>query len=328
MKITEQQISTQKCQQQSNHVFLRSVLFVLLASMMLSLLAGCDVGGGLNKVTGSSESETETSTTQTEQESEYQEPLEFAPFAYEAVDAAECELEYVLKDFDLLDMYNNGYGRALAYGDHEKYLQEVEAHPDEEFFDYENVYNFFAYMGARGAYRQNIVWTIDPGKFRNREKEWEHSIVSTGDDFALVSRKIGEKRNYYITGFVNGELYDGLHLMGSEDYNEMIEIINQNGYEKTMNAVRDEFWGRLWEWCYHETDDIVLLFALNIYYPNPDTPSLEQSIFEFDYVEVYSNSTQTTLSEIKSNYDVSDSFIRDRWGDAILDNKFDYNIYR
>lgn len=326
MKITEQQMSTQKCQQQSNHVFLRSVLFVLLASMMLSLLAGCDVGGGLNKETGSSESETETST-QTEQESEYQEPLEFAPFAYEAVDAAECELEYVLKSFDLLDMYNNGYGRALAYGDHEKYLQEVEAHPDEEFFDYENVCNFFAYMGARGAYRQNIVLKIDSEKYRKREKEWEHSIVSTGDDFALVSRKIDERRNYYITGFVNGELYDGLHLMGSEDYNEMIEIINQNGYEKTMNAVRDEFWGRLWEWCTHETDDIVLLFALDIF-KNDDTPSHETSTFIFQYLEVYSNSTQTTLSEIEPDYDVSDSFIRDEWGDAILDNKFDYNIYK
>ena len=73
---------------------------------------------------------------------------------------------------------------------------------------------------------------------------WTHSIVSAGDDFALVSKDA--EGNVKITGMYNGEIRSDAGFLDETVYTGIKMLVNQMGYEEAVVYSRKEFFGVLY----------------------------------------------------------------------------------
>ncbi len=302
---------------------MRNFLACLAAVMLASMLVGCD--NGLNEsifmpTTESSISEESSILDEFDEseiineEPEYQEPLEYAPSDYKKANPRKFELGMIFEEIDFLGLYNQDFGKKSVEESYQKFLYEVENGTREDALFWGRVTAYTSLMTSYGGESRNINIELVADRVG-----WKHELISTADDFALVSKDL-ETREVFVTGFVNGQLYDGLHLMGSEEYNQLIDIINENGYKKTMNSVRDEFWGGLWS--FQKEDNIngyVLLSNSISEIPDGD---ISRIVYTHDEIKLWSNTQDKLILEFEPKYDIADSYIEDRYGDAPLSNKF------
>lgn len=74
-------------------------------------------------------------------------------------------------------------------------------------------------------------------------ENWNHKIVTTADDFFMISKDTKTEVSY-LTGFFNGQFYNDLGMNGEESVELVIQSLNKSdGYDKLVQRLKGEFWG-------------------------------------------------------------------------------------
>ena len=102
---------------------------------------------------------------------------------------------------------------------------------------------YASYAGLNGE-KSNIMLYINSSPEYQGTSGWTHTIVSAGDDFALVSKDA--EGNVKITGMYNGEIRSDAGFLAETVYTEMNMLVNQMGYENAVDYSRKEFFGFLY----------------------------------------------------------------------------------
>lgn len=226
---------------------------------------------------------------------------------YEKLLASELGLFGVLKELDFAYLYYSEEGQEFLDEYYAKFLSEVEKYPGEPDIVSYSGYNVYRNLTSESDKRLNIIWSMDS---ENTKSDWSHTLVSTADDFALLSEIGGQ---YFITGFVNGKVYDGTRGIGSKDFATLQKAVKQNGYEETMNKCRDEFWGLMARYDSSKAEK----YKLNAWFeekwvfeddgvtPKPPTE------FKYTFIKIGIESLKTgkELAKIDFEYDIPDNYL-------------------
>ena len=100
------------------------------------------------------------------------------------------------------------------------------------------------------AYNQLL---IDNGRYDNvvfhinnlipNRSGWEHKIVSTQDEFALLSKD--SKGNFYVTGLYNNEIRNDAGIINDRSEKIIVSHIKSNGYIQTLRETKRSFFSKL-----------------------------------------------------------------------------------
>lgn len=225
---------------------------------------------------------------------------------HEKLLASELGLIGVLKELDFAYLYYSEDGQEFLDDMHSEFLKGVEENPGEVFIN-KSKYNVYFNLTSESDKRQNIIWSIDS---KNTKSDWSHTLVSTADDFALLSEIGGQ---YFITGFVNGEIYDGTRGIGSKDFPILQKAVSKNGYEETMNKCRDEFWGLMARYDSSKAEKYRLnawteekwVFEDDGITPKPPT----EFKYIFTKIGIDSLKTGKEIARIDFEYDIPDDYL-------------------
>ncbi len=72
---------------------------------------------------------------------------------------------------------------------------------------------------------------------------WEHKLVSTQDEFALLSKDA--KGNFYVTGLYNNEIRNDAGMIDDRSEEIIADYIKLNGYEKALSETKCSFFSKL-----------------------------------------------------------------------------------
>jgi hypothetical protein len=226
---------------------------------------------------------------------------------HEKLLASELGLIGVLKELDFAYLYYSEDGQEFLDEYYEKFLSEVEKYPGEPDIVSYSGYNVYRNLTSESDKRQNIIWSIDS---KNTKSDWSHTLVSTADDFALLSEIGGQ---YFITGFVNGEIYDGTRGIGSKDFPILQKAVSKNGYEETMNKCRDEFWGLMARYDSSKAEKYKLDAWIEEKWVFEDDGITPKPPTEFKYIftkiGIDSLKTGKEIARIDFEYDIPDDYL-------------------
>ena len=225
---------------------------------------------------------------------------------HEKLLASELGLIGVLKELDFAYLYYSEDGQEFLDDMHSEFLKGVEENPGEVSIN-KDKYNVYFNLTSESDKRQNIIWSIDS---KNTKSDWSHTLVSTADDFALLSEIGGQ---YFITGFVNGEIYDGTRGIGSKDFATLQKAVKQNGYEETMNKCRDEFWGLMARYDSSRAEGYRLnAWTSQIFVFEDDGVTLKpptEHKYIFTKIGIDSLKTGKEIARIDFEYDIPDDYL-------------------
>ena len=219
---------------------MRNFLACLAAVMLVSMLASCNPqsqGGDTGK--------TET-TTEVETEDNYVFPADLEiPEQIEDFDVADYGIGAPFDDTDFNFILNEKIGSACfdemeeKFGEYKSYSDVKGMDKKAEYVRYRNslVLSGLDYEKSR----RNVALVLDIDD--EDTNGWVHTLVSTSDDFALVSRD--SEGNAYLTGLVDGEIRSDAGFMSEETFKNTYKLIDQNGYDEALNIIRKEFFGYL-----------------------------------------------------------------------------------
>ncbi len=272
----------------------------LVTAMLTTMLASCDMLQ--ENVQGPGE---DGSTIETLAEGET------VPY-YDWILPSQFGLEHVFKEFDITNLYYGTEGHEFLGGLYENFLEEEKNNPGAMFVDYDMT-NYFYKLTSGAEDRRNVIWELSDS---DEKHGWSHTLVSTADDFALVSKN---KSKYFVTGLVNGKLYDDAYTMGSEAYNDIQQEIKNKGYEHVLNTVRDEFFGIMQIYASHQNDMVYLAYdgkIDNMYDENGELTLPSERIYTMRNIYINSQETGKTIATITPTYDIPDNYI-----DQFIENK-------
>ncbi len=151
--------------------------------------------------------------------------------------------------------------------------------------------------------RKNVVL---PLKNVSKDKStWEHSIVSTSDDFVLMSQDW--KGTKYFTGFVNGEFRNDVGFISKETIDVVQKTIKERGYEETLGISRMSFFGMLAYYDCEEEDNKNFSVSSKSETRNPENNLMSAYGFIEDF-ELYDSNDNTIIS-IALEYDISEDYL-------------------
>lgn len=82
--------------------------------------------------------------------------------------------------------------------------------------------------------RRNVILSLeDPS---GEDEGWEHNVVSTSDDFVIMSKDKSGK--IYFTGLVNGKFRNDAGFIDKETTKALKSLINDVGYDKAVEITR------------------------------------------------------------------------------------------
>lgn len=102
---------------------------------------------------------------------------------------------------------------------------------------------YVSFAGLNGK-NSDILLSIESAPEYQGTSGWTHTIVSAGDDFALVSKDA--EGNVKITGMYNGEIRSDAGFLDETVYTGIKMLVNQMGYEEAVDYSRKEFFGVLY----------------------------------------------------------------------------------
>lgn len=213
----------------------------------------------------------------------------------------------MLENIDFADLLTSTEGQEFADTIYDKFLNAVAEAPGQILYAGEPG-NYFRYLtSAVGEKRHNVMFEITNAE----NSRWSYVLVSTKDDFAVVARD-SKKHNDYIVGFMDGKIVDQLGYLDSNTRSLLNGMVMSEGYDATMNQVRDEFFGKLTA-LYGLNDEDYALSLLgevcNLWNEDRDLKPVEERDYIIEQIQVinaYNGDIYTTMT---ATYDISDNYL-------------------
>ena len=145
---------------------------------------------------------------------------------------------------------------------------------------------------------------------------WSYVLISTTDDFAVVARDSKEREDY-IVGFMDDHVVDEAGYLSSTDRTAINDMLMAEGYDTTMNQVRDEFFGQLLLLSTLEGEDYVLGIGgnmKNVYNDYGFMNAPEDFIYEIQYIKVKERAERKDITVMTPTYDIPDNYLGTKLG--------------
>ncbi|MBR5615253.1 MAG: hypothetical protein IKW66_00380 [Clostridia bacterium] len=224
---------------------MKNKLLILLAlCLALSACAGCDGSDDPAQESSSSTeipSETATESTAEEDTTEALPDVQFGP---------------LLGVLDFGDLAKGTEGQEYVNAMYDRFLASVERNPEQVLHDGEAGNYFRVLTSAAEDKRHPVMLEIS----HTDQKKWNSYLISTENDFVLIVQD-AKKKSTFTVGLTEGGVEDQTEFMDEEDRALLDKMITENGYEATLNQVRDEFFCRLFKWTEVENDGVRLGFT-------------------------------------------------------------------
>lgn len=217
----------------------------------------------------------------------------------------------MLDQIDFVDLLTSTEGQEKVDVVYEKYLNALETQPGPMYSG--SFANYVrSIMSDAGSKRRNIMLEIT-----NAENDrWSYVLISTTDDFAVVARDSKEREDY-IVGFMDDRVVDEAGYLSSTDRAAINDMLMSEGYDATMNQVRDEFFGQLLLLSTLQDEDYVFGingFMENVYNDLGFMNDPEDFIYEIQFVEVRERGTRKNITKMDATYDIPDNYLGTKLG--------------
>lgn len=218
----------------------------------------------------------------------------------------------MLDQIDFVDLLTSTEGQECTDAMYEKFLNAVTEAPGQMLYAGEPG-NYFRYLtSAVGEKRHNVMLEIK----NVDDNRWSYVLVSTKDDFAVVARD-SKKHNDYIVGFMDGKVVDQAGYLDQTARAMINGMIMANGYEATMNQVRDEFFGQLLFLRTSEDGDCVLSYlgkVHNVRNEDRDLNPVEERDYIMTEIQVLNKFTGEIYTTMDATYDIPDNYLGTQLG--------------
>lgn len=226
---------------------------------------------------------------------------------------ADFDFGPMLDQIDFADLLTSTEGQEEIDYAYNKFLDDVTNNPEMPVFNGETGNFFRSLTSAVGEKRHNIMLEI-----KNVDNDrWSYVLVSTKDDFAVVARD-SKKHNEYIVGFMDGEVVDQAGYLTSTDRTMINDMIMSDGYEATMNQVRDEFFGKLLLISSTPDDSYLLGFtghAENVRHEDGYLNPVEERDYIIEQIQVKNPyNTAEIYTTMDATYDIPDNYLGTKLG--------------
>lgn len=224
---------------------------------------------------------------------------------------ADFDFGPLLGQIDFTDLLFSTEGQEKVDIIYEKYLNAVETQPGPL---YSGCYSNYvrSIMSDSGSKRRNIMLEIT-----NAENDrWSYVLISTTDDFAVVARDLKEREDY-IVGFMDDRVVDEAGYLSSTDRAAINDMLMAEGYDATMNQVRDEFFGQLLLLSTLEGEDYVLAInggMKNVYNDYGFRNAPEDFIYEIQFISISDWDTGEVVTRMNATYDIPDNYLGTKLG--------------
>ena len=206
----------------------QKVAGLLALTMLTSMLASCDEFGHPGHGNDTGEQETIEIPTY--------EHLEIEEFVGEPIDPKECGL----RAFDYFDFNNKFVSNNFL----DQFETEIKYYLSDEYEhkagDYDAYFALALWGFADDSYgRTNFEIDI----YYVFNSDWTHKIVSTTNDFAMVSKS--PSGELFMTGFVDGKLKNELGLIKDDEISQLQKQSTSVKYNQMVDIARKSFLGQV-----------------------------------------------------------------------------------
>ena len=225
---------------------------------------------------------------------------------------ADFDLGPMLDQIDFVDLLTSTEGHDFIDYAYNMFLESAKSNPEMIYYDGEPGNYFRVLTSAVGEKRHNIMLEIK-NVDNNR---WSYVLVSTKDDFAVVARD-SKKHNDYIVGFMDGKVVDQMGYLNQTARVMINGMIMAEGYDATMNQVRDEFFGQLLNLYCAQDEDYKLSFlgdVHNVRNEDRDLNPVEERDYIMTEIQVFNKFTGESYTTMDATYDIPDNYLGTQLG--------------
>ena len=225
---------------------------------------------------------------------------------------ADFDFGPLLGQIDFTDLLFSTEGQEKVDEFYNRYLDSVEKNPNAGYHPGTRSQYVRSIMSDSGSKRRNIMFEIT-----NAENDrWSYVLISTTDDFAVVARDSKEREDY-IVGFMDDHVVDEAGYLSSTDRAAINDMLMSEGYDATMNQVRDEFFGQLLLLSTLEDEDYGLTIGgntKNVYNDYGFMNAPEDFIYEIQYIKVKEHAERKDITVMTPTYDIPDNYLGTKLG--------------
>lgn len=225
---------------------------------------------------------------------------------------ADFDFGPLLDQLDFTDLLTSTEGQECIDAMYEKFLNSVAEKPGQISYSGETG-NFLRVLTSEvGEKRHNVMFEIknvDNGR-------WSYVLVSTKDDFAVVARD-SKKHNDYIVGFMDGKVVDQAGYLDQTARAMINGMIMAEGYNATMNQVRDEFFGQLLALRTSGNEDYMLPILgkiHNVRNEDRDLNPVEERDYIMEQIQVINAYNGEIYTTMDVTYDIPDNYLGTKLG--------------
>ena len=287
----------------------KGVPVALAIALTLPLLTACDEFG--NPTHGHKPPKETTDVTETGDFSDS--TIEEVTGDENAESDADFDLGPMLDQIDFVDLLTSTEGQECTDAMYERFLNSVADEPGQLRYSGE-IGNYLRVLTSEvGEKRHNVMLEIK-NVDNNR---WSYVLVSTKDDFAVVARD-SKKHNDYIVGFMDGKVVDQAGYLNQTARAMINGMIMAEGYEATMNQVRDEFFGQLLALRTSGNEDYMLPILgkiHNVRNEDRDLNPVEERDYIIEQIQVVSAfDAEEIYTTMDATYDIPDNYLGTQLG--------------
>lgn len=225
---------------------------------------------------------------------------------------ADFDFGPLLGQIDFTDLLFSTEGQEKVDEFYNRYLDGIEKNPNAGYHPGTRSQYVRSIMSDSGSKRRNIMLEIT-----NAENDrWSYVLISTTDDFAVVARDSKEREDY-IVGFMDDRVVDEAGYLSSTDRAAINDMLMSEGYDATMNQVRDEFFGQLLLLSTLEGEDYVLAInggMKNVYNDYGFRNAPEDFIYEIQFISILDWDTGEDVTRMDATYDIPDNYLGTKLG--------------
>lgn len=225
---------------------------------------------------------------------------------------ADFDFGPLLGQIDFTDLLFSTEGQEKVDEFYNRYLDGIEKNPNAGYHPGTRSQYVRSIMSDSGSKRRNIMLEIT-----NAENDrWSYVLISTTDDFAVVARDSKEREDY-IVGFMDDRVVDEAGYLSSTDRAAINDMLMAEGYDATMNQVRDEFFGQLLLLSTLEGENYVLAInggMKNVYNDYGFRNAPEDFIYEIQFISILDWDTGEDVTRMDATYDIPDNYLGTKLG--------------
>lgn len=225
---------------------------------------------------------------------------------------ADFDFGPLLGQIDFTDLLFSTEGQEKVDEFYNRYLDGIEKNPNAGYHPGTRSQYVRSIMSDSGSKRRNIMLEIT-----NAENDrWSYVLISTTDDFAVVARDSKEREDY-IVGFMDDHVVDEAGYLSSTDRAAINDMLMSEGYDATMNQVRDEFFGQIYILSGLQDEEAHLGIAgnmKNVYNDYGFRNAPEEFIYEIQFISISDWDTGEVVTRMNATYDIPDNYLGTKLG--------------